>query len=312
VSDDTPVQYGCHFCGALGPMPHRETCPNHPDSPARRCAEPGCTHLLTRQLRATGRCSQHQHGVRSESCAVLGCSGRRASRFSHYCATHRALNARTRAFQPMTVCEHANEVRAGGCTCPPDCGCREHMCHWTAEPRGGNNPLCRCGHRLECHAPDMDGSGECAHGWTLGTRQQRPRWRRYSPGPRACSCPGFHAASNPALRPAPCDCGHGIEQHVGPEGSSVSGMMTACREACPCRGYHRAALVAAPRVRPATGPLAAMFCEDCGHSMTMHLNDRNQCLFQSPRMGAPCGCSPDSLPNEPREPSRERAIRVRD
>ncbi len=124
-------------------------------------------------------------------------------------------------WRERVVCNHPKETRPSTCTCPLDCGCRHRMCHVSDEPHGGDNPLCRCGHRLEYHRPDMDGSGECGHGWQMIPRTNgREKWERLTEKTFSCRCNSFHAASDPKLKPQPqvsvCAnqaCGHPKMNH---------------------------------------------------------------------------------------------------
>lgn len=103
-----------------------------------------------------------------------------------------ALEARP---MTMAMCEHANEVPRS-CWCPLTCVCRRTMCHTTDV----SSSMCRCGHALAYHLPDMDGSGPCANGWS---HPGGVVYRRGLPRARACQCASFHSSADPGLRPSP-------------------------------------------------------------------------------------------------------------
>lgn len=111
---------------------------------------------------------------------------------------HRPTCPYALAARPMTMamCEHANEVPKQ-CHCPATCACRRTMCHTTETRALG---MCRCGHGLGHHLPDMDGSGPCAKGWSHpgGAVYQRGLPRAW-----ACQCASFHSSADPGLRPSP-------------------------------------------------------------------------------------------------------------
>lgn len=121
------------------------------------------------------------------------------------------------------ACLHRGEERPRECRCALTCPCRKRMCHTVVGVEGVQS-ACRCGHGLEYHRPDMDGSGECI-------------WRNPT-----CDCFSYHAASDPALRPKPvearCACGHKPASHKG-KGACVAIQNPTEGTYCPCEAYQQ-------------------------------------------------------------------------